>query len=191
MEWLYLWEQIESHKNLSFRFARKEDATSIARINFDWFNRYYRWMIDDEFLDSLEYISLVARRELNLISNSFEKSNTFIIVVEVDWDIKWFIRWWVPRNIDTLPEELYWFKNELYSFYMDLNYRWKWIWKKLLDYYKKIILENWVNKFFLWCLETNTKSRIFYHRNWWINVWKRIIKFSNNEYYEFLYRFNL
>lgn len=181
----------ESKKNMiKIRKATLEDAERIGEINFISVTNYYRWIINDEYLNSLKLNNVISLRQQYLIEEE-DNPETFTLVYEENWVVLWFIKWWVITKSMWTIQELNKYKNELYSFYLDLDSRWRWIWAQLMEAYKQYLKQIWINKFCVWCLKENISSKEFYELAWGILCWERKIKFGDFYNDEVLYRYEI
>lgn len=159
------------------RYYEEKDIEQVAKIITDDWKIAYRGIIDDEYLDSLNYKDREER-----IRSKYQKQKSIVYVEE--GVVKGYSRFGINRD-----EE----KNlgELYALYIKPDERGKGIGGKLLKETGRILKKRGYKEMILWCLEENKNGRSFYEKMGGKLYNKRNIEIGNKEYGEVCYKYNL
>ncbi len=159
------------------RYYEEKDIEQVAKIITDDWKIAYRGIIDDEYLDSLNYKDREER-----IRSKYQKQKSIVYVEE--GVVKGYSRFGINRD-----EE----KNlgELYALYIKPDERGKGIGGRLLKETARILKKRGYKEMILWCLEKNKNGRSFYEKMEGKLYNKRNIEIGNKEYGEVCYKYNL
>ena len=159
------------------RYYEKEDIEQIAKlIDEDW-KIAYRGIIDDEYLDNLNY----KDREKK-VRDKYEKEKA-IVDIE-DGIVKGFCRFGENRDEE---ESL----GEIYALYIKNDNRRTGIGEKLITKAKEILMKRGYKEFILWCLKENKNARGFYEKVGGKLYKERKFKIGEKYYDEVSYKYNL
>ncbi len=158
------------------RWYERKDIEQIAKIITNDWKIAYRGIIDDDYLDGLNY---KERERKIMLKYSKEKA----IVYEEEGIVKGYSRFGINKD-----EE----KNlgELYALYIKPDERGKGIGGKLLKETARILKKEY-EEMLIWCLEENKKGRNFYEKMGGKLYKTRKIEIGNKEYGEVCYRYDL
>lgn len=159
------------------RYYEEKDIEQVAKIITDDWKIAYRGIIDDEYLDSLNYKDREER-----IRSKYQKQKSIVYVEE--GVVKGYSRFGINRD-----EE----KNlgELYALYIKPDERGKGIGGRLLKETARILKKRGYKEMILWCLEENKNGRSFYEKMGGKLYNKRNIEIGNKEYGEVCYKYDL
>ena len=93
----------------------------------------------------------------------------YFLVVELENIVIWYLLW----------EKLKAKWSIVWSMWIQKEFRWKWIWSKLLKTFEKNIQDDWYEWTYLVWRTESEELRHFYSKNWF-SVWK-----NNTEYEKF------
>lgn len=91
------------------------------------------------------------------------------LVVELDWKVIWYLLWEKLRAWWTI----------IWSIWIEKDYRWRWIWTKLLNIFEDNIKKDWYEWVYLVWRTESEELKSFYSKNWF-SIWK-----NNTEYEKF------
>lgn len=173
-------EKIEIENSYSIRLNKIEDQKQMAKIKIDSWKKTYKNIIDQNYLDSLNY-EIQEQKYLN----SFEEYKNNVLIAE-DNNTKEVIGYCCFSL-----EENELADSEIVSIYLNPNYTKKGIGtslfretiKELKKYNKKTIL--------LWCLKDNKLAIKFYEKLGGIKIKCKMAKIGNKVYQEDGYIFNI
>ena len=159
------------------RYYEKEDIEQIAKlIDEDW-KIAYRGIIDDEYLDNLNYKDREER-----IKNKYEREKS-IVYVE-DGSVKGFCRFGENRDEE---KEL----AEIYALYVKNDNRRTGIGRILINKAMEILKQRGYKEVILWCLKENRNGRNFYEKVGGKLYKERKFEIGDKYYDEVSYKYNL
>lgn len=132
------------------RYYKKEDIEQIAKIITDDWKKAYKGIIENEYLEKLDY-----KKKAKSIEEKYEKQKS--IVYEENNIIQGYCRFGINRD----EEKNY---GEIYALYISYNQRKKGIGKELLKKAMDILKERSYKEILIWCLEENKEARKFYEK---------------------------
>lgn len=132
------------------RYYEEIDIDQIAKIIVEGWKNAYKGIIDQDYLDKLDYKERAER-----IKTKYQKQKA--IVYEENNIIKGYCRFGENRD----EEKEY---GEIYALYIKYDERQKGIGKKLVQNALKILNENSYKEVVIWCLKDNTQARKFYEK---------------------------
>jgi len=147
-------ETEETTINNWVRKATLDDAFAITKVHLDTQKYNYRDILDQEFLENMNFESRVQKMQDRL-----EKKESVIYVKELDGKIVWFIDGGVSKA--GVPYEA-----EIYTIYIDPKFQGKGVGKELMytimndDFFKD------KKSLYLWTLKESPQSRGFYDKLW-------------------------
>lgn len=159
------------------RYYELEDIDAIAKIIDDNWKSAYRGIIDDEYLDNLNYKDRIER-----FRNKYEKEKS-IVYIENE-EILGFCRLGESRE----GLENY---GEIIALYVKKDVHGKGIGRKLVNKAKEILKSRGYEKMILWCLKENKPARNFYQKVGGILGKERKFEIGNKEYDEVSYKYEL
>ena len=159
------------------RYYEKEDIEQVAKIIDEDWKIAYRGMIDDEYLDNLNYKDREKR-----IRNKYQKQKS-IVYVE-DGVVKGYSRFGINRDEE---KDL----GELYALYIKNDERRKGIGEKLLKETARILRKRGYKEMILWCLKENKNGRNFYEKVGGKLYKERKFKIGDKYYDEVSYKYSL
>lgn len=159
------------------RYYEKKDIKQVAKIITDDWKIAYRGIIDDEYLDNLNYEDREER-----IRNKYNRQKS--IVYEENDIVKGYSRFGENRD----EEKDF---GELYALYIKPDERGNGIGGKLLKETVKILRDRGYKEMLIWCLEENKKGRSFYEKMGGKLYRTRNIEIGNKEYGEVCYKYDL
>lgn len=151
-------ESVEQQKSIDIREATLDDAFAIAEINYKGRKNNFKGIIDDDFLDN---INLEKKQQAMLEMMENNNWDSIILVHTINWKVVWFIHWWIDRY----PNSAY--DAEIYSFYVDPDFQWKWIGKTLMNAIIESDMFKNISSFYLRTLKDQKATRHFYEKMWW------------------------
>ena len=131
--------------NMVIRSAEKEDVRQIAEILVEDWQKAYRGIMDDAFLDAM---TVENRYEIEL--RRFEK-----LIVAADGDTVLGYAW--PEEADEAPADC-----EVIALYVRYALRNRGVGKRLMQYAFDRFRAEGRKKMIVWCLKENHESRKFY-----------------------------
>lgn len=159
------------------RYYEKEDIEQIAKlIDEDW-KIEYRGMIDDEYLNNLNYKDREKR-----IRDKYNKEKS--IVYDDNGVIKGFCRFGENRSKESNLAEIY-------ALYVKNDNRRMGIGQKLIKRAKEILRKRGYKEVILWCLKENKNGRNFYEKVGGKLYKERLFKIGDIYYDEVSYKYNL
>lgn len=168
---------------MGVRYSRFEDMKKIAEIKVDGWKIAYKEIIDDEYLNSLDY---------NLNQKELEASfgEGFSCVYENEANkILGFCRFGERQNLELEGYNEY--DSELGAIYVEPNYIGQGIGKELFNFVTGELKIMGKNKMILWVLEDNKPSIEFYIKMGGKLVSKKEINLGNKTYYEISFGYDL
>lgn len=159
------------------RYYEIEDIEAIAKILDDNWKSAYRGMIDDDYLDNLNY----KDREQRLRSKYVKEKS--LVYVE-NKEILGFCR--LGESREGLEDY-----GEVIALYVKEDEHGKGIGKKLINKAKEILKSKGYNKMILWCLKENKPARGFYKNVGGVLGEERKFKIGDKEYDEVSYKYEL
>lgn len=151
---------METLKNIKIRKAEITDSKGIATVKVKSWQKTYRGLIPDSFLDSMSIQDYKEKIEKQLKENTEGKYHNLVFIE--DSQIVGILT--VGCNTDgDLPKEY----GQLYSIYLLPGYEGMGIGSKLLVEGLSLLRTDGYKKATLWVLDTNTKARSWYeHKGW-------------------------
>lgn len=166
--------EIKNHES-NIRDAVKLDAEQIANIRINARKEWYKWIISQEYLDSL----VNNNERIQNYKDIIESKKNIFLVSEKKWVINWFVLWWTGRDED------YNNIDEIYAFYVDPKAQREWIWSSLFENFCNRSNSNLI---YLWTLPWS-KWESFYIKKWWEMSWIKQIEIGWKKYEEARYFF--
>lgn len=159
------------------RYYKKEDIEQIAKIIDEDWKIVYRGIIDEEYLEKLNYKDREKR-----IRSKYEKEKA-IVYIE-DNVVKGFCRFGESRDEG---EGL----GEIYALYVKLDNIKKGIGKTLVERAMKIFREKGYKEIVIWCLKENKNASQFYEKIGGKFYKGRKFKIGDKYYDEISYKYRL
>lgn len=159
------------------RYYEYEDIEDIAKLIDDNWKSAYRGIIDDEFLDNLNYKDRAERQK-----KKYEKEKS-IVYIENE-EILGFCR--LGESREGLEDY-----GEVIALYVREDIHGKGIGKKLINKAKEILKSKGYNKMILWCLKENKNARGFYEKVGGVLGKERKFEIGNKEYDEVSYIYEI
>lgn len=146
---------------MQIRKYYSKDLPDIVIINVSCRKHNYKWNVDQNYLDSINY-----EKQLDKRRNKKIKWNIF--VAEENGVVVWFVHGWKARDWQKFPPyKIMWL-------YVDPNYQSKWMWTKLFKFFVDSV---WIKSFYLWTLKNNPQSQGFYQKMWWVKFAQKTKEF--------------
>lgn len=141
----------------NIRKATLDDASAIAKINYDGWTKNFRGIIDDIHLDTRDLV----RREMKMRERlDNEDASSIILVYEKEWKVLWFVHGGVSRD-EYIPYEA-----EIYAIYIAQEVQWQGIGKILMNVMMETDMFKNKKSFFLRTLRDQKATRWFYEKFW-------------------------
>ena len=159
----------------TIRLAKKEDAKQIVLIKNRCRKDWYKWLVDQKYLDSLE----LTEERIEKVCKRIKEDMVFIVYEEGN-EIKGLL--YGGEKCNPPSPALY----EIYGLYVDIPYQRLWIGKKLFNLFYQTINKQ---PFYV---RTSPKSQgeKFYRKYWGISFWVRFEELEGKPYKEIWYTFN-
>lgn len=138
------------------RDANFDDVEAIARINTECWKNNYRWIIADEYLESID-----REERTKKWKEHFKKWETHYLVKKIDGKVVWFIDGRKNREKKEVPYDF-----EIMWLYVDKEYQGKKIGTELVEALLSHDIFKNDTSFFLFTLKDNPQSRGFYEKLW-------------------------
>ena len=158
------------------RFYKENEIEQIAKIIDEDWKIAYKGIINQEYLDSLNYKDREKR-----IREKYKKEKG-IVYVE-DNLVKGYCRFGQSKE----EKEL----GEVYALYVKNEFRKFGIGKKLLEKAEEMLKNNGYKEMIIWCLQENKIGRNFYEKQGGILYKERKFKIGNKYYSEVSYKYKL
>lgn len=158
------------------RFYKENEIEQIAKIIDEDWKIAYKGIINQEYLDSLNYKDREKR-----IREKYKKEKG-IVYVE-DNLVKGYCRFGQSKE----EKEL----GEVYALYVKNEFRKFGIGKKLLEKAEEMLKNNGYKEMIIWCLQENKIGRNFYEKQGGILYKERKFKIGNKYYDEVSYKYKL
>lgn len=158
------------------RFYKENEIEQIAKIIDEDWKIAYKGIINQEYLDSLNYKDREKR-----IREKYKKEKG-IVYVE-DNLVKGYCRFGQSKE----EKEL----GEVYALYVKNEFRKFGIGKKLLEKAEEMLKNNGYKEMIIWCLQENKIGRNFYEKQGGILYKERKFKIGNKYYGEVSYKYKL
>ena len=168
---------------MNVRYAKFEDIKYVAIIKVDGWKTAYKGIIDDGYLDSLNYEDTVIKLE-----KRYDKG--FWCVYEENGEILGFSWFDIARNYlesEGYPE----YNCELGAIYVKPNCKGKGIGKELFNFVASELYKKGGIKMILWVLEDNLPSIGFYKKMGGKQVDKKEQEIGNKMYGEISFGYDL
>ena len=135
------------------RRARISDAHDIARCQMLGWQRGYKGIVSDDFLNSINLRDSIERWTNNLSEMTDDK---YTLVAEMDGQGVGFLSVGPPRD----GQEG--FKSELWAIYIDPDYWGRGVGRALFDQMVLDLKSRDIHNTYVWCLRDNDRGRKFY-----------------------------
>ena len=168
---------------MSVRYAKLEDIKYAAMIKVDGWKTAYRGIIDDEYLDALNYEETITKWEAR-----FERG-FWCVYENEEKEILGFSCFGERQYLDLEGYNEY--DSELVSIYVRPDCKGKGVGKELFNFVTAELKNKGKNKMILWVLEDNIPSREFYKKMGGILVGKKEQEIGNKIYSEVSFGYNL
>jgi len=151
---------METIKNIQIRRSEVSDALGIATVHVKSWQKTYKGLVPDEYLNSLSITDRASKIEKMIEENGEKKIHNFVI--EEDKTIVGILSLGLSRDGD-LPLDV----GELNVIYIHPDYEGKGFGSMLLNKAIETLKAEGYKKATLWVLDTNTKARAWYeHKGW-------------------------
>src|SRR4030042_6880582 len=144
---------------LFIRKAELSDALGIATVHVKMWQKAYRGLVPDSFLDNM---SIEKRTEIWKDSLENPKEGIYVFVAENDGVITGWITGGKNRDADVAPEV-----GELGGIYVHPDWQGRSVGAKLLENFLQFLRDESYKKATLWVLDTNKKTRKWYESKGW------------------------
>lgn len=159
------------------RYYEERDIYKIAKIIVDDWKIAYKGIIDDDYLENLNYIDRAKN-----IKEKYEKQKS---IVHIDnEDVKGYCRF--GENRDNKKEY-----GEIYALYIKYDERNNGIGKSLSKKAMQILKDKGYKEVVIWCLKENKNARKFYEKIGGKLCNERKITIGDKQYDEVCYKYNL
>lgn len=173
-------QQLVRENSYNIRLNRIEDQEAMARIKIDSWKATYKNIIDQKYLDSLDYDI-----QTNKYIDSFDEYKNAVLVAE---DIN-------SHNIIGYAcfstESNEYADSELISLYLDTKHLRKGIGTSLFREVTKELKKYNKKTMILWCIKENTNAIKFYEKLGGIKAYEKMAKIGDKVYQEYGYLFNI
>lgn len=160
------------------RFNRIEDQEGMARIKVDCWQDTYKNIIDQSYLDSLNY-----EIQTNKYIDSFDEYKNMVLVAEDVNDHKIIGYSCFSTDANEYADA------ELISLYIDNNYSRQGVGTSLLRETIKELKKYNKKTMMLWCIKENKNAIKFYEKMGGIKAFDKMAKIGNKVYQEYGYLF--
>jgi ribosomal protein S18 acetylase RimI-like enzyme len=170
------------------RKGNENDAKVISEIRINGWKNAYRGIVEDDFLDNMDYDKYEKKMYDRLLHND-ENYYANIIVYEDDKTNE-VLGFSTFGEVDSLEDKSK-YDCELYALYVKPENKGQGIGKQLLDYVRNYFKNNNKKNMILFCLKDNLPSRKFYVKNGGIETEEIDKQIGSKKLKEIGYRFNL
>lgn len=159
------------------RYYEERDIDKIAKIIVDDWKIAYKGIIDDDYLENLNYIDRAKN-----IKEKYEKQKSIVYIDKED--VKGYCRFGENRD----NEKEY---GEIYALYIKYDERNNGIGKSLSKKAMQILKDKGYKEVVIWCLKENKNARKFYEKIGGKLCNERKIAIGDKQYDEVCYKYNL
>ena len=159
------------------RYYEERDIDKIAKIIVDDWKIAYKGIIDDDYLENLNYIDRAKN-----IKEKYEKQKSIVYIDNED--VKGYCRF--GENRDNKKEY-----GEIYALYIKYDERNNGIGKSLSKKAMQILKDKGYKEAVIWCLKENKNARKFYEKIGGKLCNERKIAIGDKQYDEVCYKYNL
>ncbi len=144
------------HQTLTIRPAKPDDVQTIAEIHVRSWQETYAGQMPHDFLDNLSIEN--RQKQWQSFFDNLGQNPNFLYLAILDEKIIGFVSFGHRRDIK--------FHNsgEIYAIYILRDFQGQGIGKSLFETAKKILAESGYSNFYLWVLNTNTKTIDIYKK---------------------------
>jgi len=167
--------------NINIRDIKKEDIPQVVDIQISGWRTAYKGIIDDEYLENMNYEERIKMRQKDYTENRF-------IVAELNNEVVGFCRY--TDNMEKTPEtpEV---DCELRALYVKPELKHNGIGKKMFQYAVNEFKNMGKTKMVLWCLKDNVLARKFYEKMGGKIIKERLIHIGNRDYKEVAFEYDI
>lgn len=159
------------------RYYEERDIDKIAKIIVDDWKIAYKGIIDNDYLENLNYIDRAKN-----IKEKYEKQKSIVYIDNED--VKGYCRFGENRD----NEKEY---GEIYALYIKYDERNNGIGKSLSKKAMQILKDKGYKEAVIWCLKENKNARKFYEKIGGKLCNERKIAIGDKQYDEVCYKYNL
>ena len=159
------------------RYYEERDIDKIAKIIVDDWKIAYKGIIDNDYLENLNYIDRAKN-----IKEKYEKQKSIVYIDNED--VKGYCRF--GENRDNKKEY-----GEIYALYIKYGERNNGIGKSLSKKAMQILKNKGYKEAVIWCLKENKNARKFYEKIGGKLCNERKIAIGDKQYDEVCYKYNL
>ena len=167
---------------LIIREATLEDIPEVAKLHIDSWNKTYKGIIEQEYLDNMKNN---LDKRIERMQNEFNLRK--MIVVILDNEIVAFSEFTLTNEFSKDLD----IDCELCGLYIKNEYLGKGIGSKVFDYVKSIFVKNNKKKMGLWCVKENNNAIKFYIRKGGTQVKEKPFTLAGKDYSELAFVYNL
>ena len=158
------------------RYYKKEDTDEIAKIITEDWQVAYKGIIDEEYLEKLDY-----KEKVKIIRKKYQEQKS---IVYVDKEIKGYCRF---KESEEEGKKI----GEIQALYVKYDQRGKGVGRLLVKETMKILKERGYKEVIIWCLKENIKAREFYEKIGGKLYKERYIEIGQKEYEEVSYIYKI
>ena len=142
---------------IKYRNATLDDVENIKKLSVE----LCEWE-SSEFDNKYNWLNPSTEEWIEIIKNSIKSDVYLVLIAEKNNKPIWFVLWWISKpafywNFDKL--------SELHKLYVKEEYRWEWIWDKLMEEFMKFSKENHVDRIEIFTFFDNDVNK-FYEKYW-------------------------
>lgn len=171
-----------NNKNLVIRNATVNDITEVAKLHIDSWNKTYKGIIDQDYLDTMKN---------NLDKRTQRMKNEFnlrkMIVATIDDEIVAFSEFTLTNEFSKDLD----IDCELCGLYVKNEYIGTGIGSIVFNYVKNTFIKNNKKKMGLWCIKENNNAINFYKSKGGIQVAEKKFELAGKEYSKIAFVYDL
>ena len=160
--------------DIVIRNVKLEDLEEVTKIQIEGWQKNYRKIVDDEFLDNLDFRDTLEKRKRDY------QENGFVVAVKDD-KIAGFCRY---LNDNSKSLEYPFIDCEIMALYIKEDMKRCGIGTKLVSYIKEEFRKINKKRMVIWCLKDNFNARKFYEKIGGKELGEKEIIIGNKKYLE-------
>lgn len=140
---------------MEIRMAEIKDIKKIAKLKVNTWKKTYKEIIDDEYIDNLNYKNIVKD-----LTKDIERDHIIVYEEGKKRQILGFCKY--GDRIDTTAEGYVEYNSEIKAIYVDKDHIGDGIGKSMFNYIKLSLRQMGRQGIIMWCLEDNELARNFF-----------------------------